>query len=741
MMPAAHRAGRRPALRNLILPSLVIAGPVLAQVQVKVTSPVALAYPGMAVPLRAEVTGAGPDCVWSVPDGAGAVNPWGVFKAPPVEGFRICTVRASSAHDPAAWGEASLLVWGAPLMVDGITQLLRGYTGPEGWSSPCAVGRWAFRDFETGDRYAGKAATVVKSQEAVPSLSPTQMVGYGLPVPLAAVPALGHPRPSTATFMLSLQTLDGSWERTTGTRARPPVIQAIGTLQDSMVESLQDLPTENGPAVLSQFWMPRLRVRGMVPLAGHPALDPGDEDGRGLGARMREPGGPTLSTDLDGEESCVVPDAASHVVRIVSAGGLARTLCGKPGDAGFRDGAGAEARLHRPTFAASQQTGNGRHSWECAGGLVVSDTGNHAIRRVDPRGQVKTLAGTGQPGYVDADDPAQAQFDQPQGVAVDPMGNTFVADHGNRVVRRIDLNGQVTTLAGSGQPGAEDGEGLQASFTDLKGLTLRHPYDGRLYVVDGHAVREISPQGRVTTLLGKVGEAGYQAYPFLTRRPRWPLTEKACLDGPVGITSFQGALFIADQGNHAVRCLMSRRDPDLGHRCGLLLTLAGDPGEDTHRWGLFQDGLPFLRTRDYAALDAPRGLTFSRSGDAWLATGRCLANLSQLSFPEGPSRGVHSFTAPFLSPPEEHNARVKVGKGMQFGFDVPGAPPRLHAWTYEVVEADSGAAAGDACLFEKSTDFEGRLTFLRAGGFTLRVRYLTEDGVTQYLQYGFQVEP
>ena len=83
---------------------------------------------------------------------------------------------------------------------------------------------------------------------------------------------------------------------------------------------------------------------------------------------------------------------------------------------------------------------------DASGNVYVADNGNHAVRKITPLGVVSTLAGNGSSGYVDATG-AAARLQSPQGVAVDSAGNVFVADTGNRVVRKVTPAGVVTTWA------------------------------------------------------------------------------------------------------------------------------------------------------------------------------------------------------------------------------------------------------------------------------------------------------
>nr|WP_221290700.1 NHL repeat-containing protein [Massilia aurea] len=133
------------------------------------------------------------------------------------------------------------------------------------------------------------------------------------------------------------------------------------------------------------------------------------------------------------------------------------------------------------------------------GNLYVADTGNHAIRRIASDGAVTTLAGNGSPGYVDGIGRA-AQFNGPVGIAVDDAGIVYVADTYNDRIRRIAPDGTVTTLAGTGKPNLFDGPGPAAAFDTPSALAVDH--DGNLYIADtgNNAVRRLRPDGTVDTL-------------------------------------------------------------------------------------------------------------------------------------------------------------------------------------------------------------------------------------------------
>ncbi len=166
------------------------------------------------------------------------------------------------------------------------------------------------------------------------------------------------------------------------------------------------------------------------------------------------------------------------------------------------------------------------------------------IRRIDVNGAVTTLAGlAGSPGAVDGTG-AAARFATPQGIALDAAGNVYVADRSNQTIRKVTPAGVVTTIAGQvGVAGGMDGVATAATFNGPSALTVDAA--GNVYVVDDNpAVRRITPAGVVTTIAGGPGRIG-------------------AADGPGSLASFRqlrgivvdaaGNLYVADTGNATVR--------------------------------------------------------------------------------------------------------------------------------------------------------------------------------------------
>jgi sugar lactone lactonase YvrE len=188
-------------------------------------------------------------------------------------------------------------------------------------------------------------------------------------------------------------------------------------------------------------------------------------DGQGANARFKCPGGVVVAANGD----IFVSDRYNHAIRVLTPQGAVRTLCGN-GQAGFADAQGADARFNYPCGLALDAEEN----------LLVADSGNNAIRRVTMAGAVSTVAGNGEAGFADGAG-AGARFDWPTDVVVDGEGAIVVADKNNHRLRKI-VGGQVTTLAGSSEPGTADGAGAVARFNFPIRLALDER--GRLLVAE-----------------------------------------------------------------------------------------------------------------------------------------------------------------------------------------------------------------------------------------------------------------
>lgn len=174
-----------------------------------------------------------------------------------------------------------------------------------------------------------------------------------------------------------------------------------------------------------------------------------------------EAGRPALETDLsapgplliDREGSLVFADNGACRIRKVLPDGIVRDLVGTgrcAGSAGFFPGGGSTGLRDRPAAETDLGTVGGM-VLDGAGRLIFSDSTNHAVRRLDADGVVRTIAGTGTAGSSGDDDLATSAYLQgPAGLAFDAAGNLFIADELNCKVRRVDTEGKIQTVVGSG---------------------------------------------------------------------------------------------------------------------------------------------------------------------------------------------------------------------------------------------------------------------------------------------------
>lgn len=227
-----------------------------------------------------------------------------------------------------------------------------------------------------------------------------------------------------------------------------------------------------------------------------------------------------------------------------------------------------------------------------AGNVYVADTFNSTIRKITAAGIVSTLAGNpDQRGSTDGDGPA-ALFRNPAGVTVDAAGVVYVADTGNSTIRRITPAGAVTTLAGSpGQAASDDGTGSAARFSFPRGIAVAD--SGDLYIADteNSVIRKVTPSGEVSTLAGSAGEAGTTDGPGSLARFR----------NPRGIAiDDSGRIYIADTFNSTIRWIDEE---------GVVHTLAGNAGDAGSSDGSGVDALFF----------DPQGIAVGSSGAIYVA--------------------------------------------------------------------------------------------------------------------------
>ena len=275
-------------------------------------------------------------------------------------------------------------------------------------------------------------------------------------------------------------------------------------------------------------------------------------------------------------------DADSHTIRKIGPTGVGVVYAGEMDDTHRTNWNGSSGSFCHPTGVALDGAGN----------LYVADAGNHVIRKISSSGIVSTFAGhAADRGFLDGHGD-WARFSYPEGVTVDRTGNVLVADTFNCVIRQITPDGVVTTLAGlAGNPGAVDGFGAAARFSYPSALAV--DAGGNIYIADSGSstIRKITSSGQVSTLAGLAGVPGSSD----------GIGSAARFDHAGGITvDGAGAVYVSDTLNHTIRKITPT---------GIVTTVAGLGGH--HGW---VDG-PGASARFYR----PQGLTVDSKGTLYVA--------------------------------------------------------------------------------------------------------------------------
>lgn len=311
--------------------------------------------------------------------------------------------------------------------------------------------------------------------------------------------------------------------------------------------------------------LPTLPEYRITTFAGNGAAS-ADGDNRG-------DGGPAIDAQLqsprflavDSQGSVYIGDELGERIRKVAPDGTISTIIRSQ----FSGFGGDGGPVGSAVFAGIRGA-----ALDAANNLYLSDARNNRVRRVDSAGIVTTFAGTNEGGFAGDGGPAAlAKLASPLSVAVDRLGQVYFFDIGSYRIRRVDTNGIITTIAGTGTSGfsGDGGPATNAQIDHVVSLAVDRP--GNIYFVDDNKqrIRKIDPSGIITTVAG-TGQSGVGG-------GGGPATA-ALLDRPWGIAVDDlGNLFLSDKAR------VRRVDTN-----GFILTVAGG------RYGFSGDGAPALQS-------------------------------------------------------------------------------------------------------------------------------------------------
>jgi sugar lactone lactonase YvrE len=257
-------------------------------------------------------------------------------------------------------------------------------------------------------------------------------------------------------------------------------------------------------------------------VAGTGARSFGGDDGPANSAHLDLPS----SVAIDANGNILISDQANYRIRLVEPDGTIHTICGDGTPAYSGDGSRAEdARLNGPRGQSAPPAS--RICIDNRDRIYIADTGNNVVRMIDSDGTIRTIAGTGERGYGGDDGPAtEAKLNTPSDVAIASNGIVYVADTMNHVIRMISPDGIIRTLAGTGERGfgGDGGPADEALLDRPYGLTVSA--NGDVYIADTHNQR-----------IRKV--VGVDVAPVPTPEPE-PLVIIPCTDEVGSICTYAG---------------------------------------------------------------------------------------------------------------------------------------------------------------------------------------------------------
>jgi uncharacterized protein (TIGR03437 family) len=317
-------------------------------------------------------------------------------------------------------------------------------------------------------------------------------------------------------------------------------------------------------------------------LAGNGAEGFSGDGGLAINASFNNP----RAIPVDSTGAMYIADTDNYRIRKVSSNGTIETLAGT-GVMGYSGDGGLAVNA-----ALSDASGL---VLDGAGNVYVGDASNRRVRKITPGGVITSIAGTGIQGFSGDGGPAtSAMLGRPFSLAIDAGGNLYIADSANERIRKIDVNGIITTIAGNGQSGfsGDGGLAINASLQTPVGVAVDQA--GNVYIADGdnNRIRKVSAGGIISTFAGN-GSEGFSG--------DGGLAVNAMINIPYDVAAdAAGKVYIADAGNNRIRKVSTSN---------IITTVAGT---DTNGFG--GDG----GTATQAILNFPWGLATDATGNVYV---------------------------------------------------------------------------------------------------------------------------
>jgi sugar lactone lactonase YvrE len=281
-------------------------------------------------------------------------------------------------------------------------------------------------------------------------------------------------------------------------------------------------------------------------VAGNGTVGYSGDDGPATSAELSAP----ASVAVDAAGNLYIADTGNNRIRKVDKSGTITTIAGNGSSGYYGDGGPATSAELYPAALAVDASGN-----------IYIANGNR-IRKVDKSGTITTIAGNGSSGYSGDGGPAtSAELSYPCGVALDASGNIYIADAIDNCIRKVDVSGDITTVAGNGTMGCsgDDGPATSAELSAPAGVTVDAA--GNLYIADcsNNRIRKVDKKGFVTTIAGN-GARGYSG-------DGGPAIDSE-LNSPTGLVMDTSEnIYIIDTGNNRIRKVDKK---------GFITTIAGN---------------------------------------------------------------------------------------------------------------------------------------------------------------------